>query len=73
MNGSTERLLSLKVAAAILGCSVRTLRRWITERSVPAVAINPPGRKRYRWRIPESELACVLRERMIRVTRRQAR
>ncbi len=64
MSGSTETLLSLKVAASMLGCSARTLRRWIAEGAVPAVAINPPGRRRHRWRVPAEALGAVLTERM---------
>lgn len=60
----TDVLLDLKAAAARLGCGVKTLRRWLVEGAIPAVAINPPGRQRKRWRIPERELSRVLRDRL---------
>lgn len=67
MSGSTETLLSLKVAASMLGCSPRTLRRWITEGAVPAVAINPPGRRRKRWRVPHNALVATLATRRTQI------
>jgi excisionase family DNA binding protein len=63
MDEAFEPLLTLSAAAARLGCGVKTLRRWLAEGALPAVAINPPGRRRKRWRVPERQLMRLLRER----------
>ena len=60
MSGSTETLLTLRVAASILGCSVRRSGAESPRGRCQRSRSNPPGWKRYRWRIPESELVHVL-------------
>jgi predicted site-specific integrase-resolvase len=56
------RLLTPAQAGEIWGCSEWTIRRWVAAGRLPVVDIAPPGVKKPRTRIRESDLAALTDE-----------
>ena len=58
--GPFEKMYSVKEAAAVLGVSPDSVRRYIRRGEIRAWKLPSPGHRRKRryecWRIPESEL-----------------